>query len=274
VPAAPGPPEPGPDRDELAELALGTAREAGRLVMDGLAHERRVATTKSSLTDVVTEVDRASERLIVERLRRDRPGDGVLGEEGGARPGTSGVTWVVDPIDGTVNYVYGRPGFAISIAAQVAGKVVAGVVLDPWLDEAYVATLAGGASCNGRPLRVTGETDPALSLVATGFAYIAEQRARQAGLLAHLLPRVRDIRRGGSAALDLCYVATGRADAYYESGLNPWDLAAGALVAAEAGARVTALRGDGPPSATAGVLAANPGLHDAIARLIAGAPAG
>jgi myo-inositol-1(or 4)-monophosphatase len=266
---APGPE--GPPPHELADLALVTAREAGRLVMAGLAHERPVASTKSSLTDVVTEVDRASERLIVERLRGARPGDGFLGEEGGAQRGTTAVTWIVDPIDGTVNYVYGRPGFAISIAADVGGRVVAGVVLDPWLDEAYVATAGGGARCNDRPLHVNAEVDPPLALVATGFAYVADERARQARVVARLLPRVRDIRRGGSAALDLCSVAAGRVDAYYERGLNAWDLAAGALVASEAGARVTGLAGEGAASADAGVLAANPALHAALLPLLDGA---
>jgi myo-inositol-1(or 4)-monophosphatase len=263
----PSPPSP----EELAQLALDAARAAGQLVLAGLARDRRVTMTKSSITDVVTEVDRASEQLILERIRRARPDDTLLGEEGGRRTGSSDVTWIVDPIDGTVNYLYGHPGFAVSIAAETDDGVVAGVVLDPWHDEAFVATKGGGARCNGEPLAVTEATDPRLALVATGFAYVAAQRARQAAVVAHLLPRVRDIRRVGSAALDLCSVAAGRVDAYYETGLNPWDLAAGALIAAEAGALVTDLSGQRPPSGVDGVLAANPALHRELVPLLADA---
>lgn len=267
--AAPG--AGGPERTEpteLAELAVRTAREAGTLVLAGLDHARSVAATKSSLTDVVTEVDRASEQLIVGRLLEARPHDAILGEEGGGSAGSSGVRWLVDPIDGTVNYLYGHPGFAISIAAELDGELIAGTVFDPWRDELFCASRGGGATRNGLAIHCTTVDSPPLALVATGFSYRAERRARQARVLAELLPDIRDVRRVGSAALDLCGVAVGRVDGYYESDLNPWDLAAGALIAREAGALVTDLTGQGPPNTTHGVLAANPVLHAALAALL------
>jgi myo-inositol-1(or 4)-monophosphatase len=267
--AAPGAGGPGrAERAALADLAVRTAREAGALVLAGLDHARSVAATKSSLTDVVTEVDRASERLIVGRLLEARPHDAILGEEGGGSAGSSGVRWLVDPIDGTVNYLYGHPGFAISIAAELGGELVAGTVFDPWRDELFCASQGAGATRNGLAIHCNTVETPALALVATGFSYRAERRARQARVLAELLPAIRDVRRVGSAALDLCGVAIGRVDGYYETDLNPWDLAAGTLIAREAGALVTDLTGEGPPSTTQGVLAANPRLHGALAALL------
>jgi myo-inositol-1(or 4)-monophosphatase len=193
----------------------------------------------------------------------------VLGEEEGGQPGRSGVRWLVDPIDGTVNYLYGHPGFAVSIAAEVAGEVVAGVVLDPWRDEAFVAVAGRGSTRNGEPVRMRQAEAAAGALVATGFSYRPDQRAHQARMLAHVLPRVRDIRRVGSAALDLCAVGCGRVDAYYEVGLQPWDRAAGVLVATEAGAVVTDLAGTGPAGGPAGLLAAGPALHRQLVVLLA-----
>jgi myo-inositol-1(or 4)-monophosphatase len=260
---------------ELAGLGEVVAREAGDLVRRGLDHARRVTATKSSATDVVTEVDQAVERHVVGRILAARPHDAVLGEEGGGRSGRSGVRWLVDPIDGTVNYLYGHPGFSVSIAAEVSGTVVAGTVLEPWRDELFSATLGGGATLNGLPIRANPPVAAAQALVATGFSYRPEQRARQARVLLHVLPRVRDIRRVGSAALDLCDVAAGRVDAYYEVGLNPWDLAAGGLIAAEAGATVTDLAGRRPADRDRGVLAAPGDLHPALVELLreAGGPA-
>jgi myo-inositol-1(or 4)-monophosphatase len=199
--------------------------------------------------DVVTAVDTASEELIVGRLLAARPGDGVLGEEGAAREGTSGVRWVIDPIDGTVNFLYDLPAYAVSIAAEVDGEVVAGVVLNVATGELFTATRGGGAHFSSparpEPVLLTGSRPASLeqTLVATGFGYQVEQRRAQGAVVAALLPRVRDIRRFGSAALDLCAAAMGRTDAYYELDLNPWDHAAGALVAAEAGLVVTGLPG-------------------------------
>jgi myo-inositol-1(or 4)-monophosphatase len=230
---------------ELLDLALGTAREAAALVRAASARGVEVAATKSSETDVVTETDRSSERLIRRRLLEARPDDAVLGEEGDDVVGTSGVRWVVDPIDGTVNFLYGIPQFAISIAAEVGGEVVAGVVLNVATGTEFTATRGGGSSRDGVPLRVRSVVPLAQRLVATGFSYDAAQRELQARQLVALLPRIRDIRRMGSCALDLCALAAGELDGYVEEGVNLWDHAAGGLIASEAGASVATYRGAG-----------------------------
>jgi myo-inositol-1(or 4)-monophosphatase len=238
-----------PDSRALLDLAVATAREAAELVAGGRATAAEHVDVKSSPVDVVTAVDKASEQLIVGRLLDARPGDGVLGEEGAAREGVTGVRWVIDPIDGTVNFLYDLPAYAVSIAAEVAGKVVAGVVLNVATGEMFTAIRGGGAHLTSparpEPVRLAGSRPASLeqTLVGTGFGYRVEQRRAQGAVVAALLPRVRDIRRYGSSALDLCSVAAGRIDAYYELDLNPWDHAAGALVAAEAGLVVTGLPG-------------------------------
>ena len=256
TPSGPGA---GPDPADLLAVAVEVAREAAALVARGRATAGESVTVKSSAVDVVTAVDTDSERLIVERLTAARPGDGVLGEEGGERAGTTGVRWVVDPIDGTVNFLYGVPAYAVSIAAEVDGVVRAGVVLNAATGELFTATAGGGAFLSSPdrpdPVRLRGNAPESLAqtLVATGFGYGVEQRRAQGAVVARLLPQVRDIRRFGSAALDLCAAAAGRVDAYYELHLNPWDHAAGALVAAEAGLGVTGLPGTafGSPMAVA-----------------------
>jgi myo-inositol-1(or 4)-monophosphatase len=259
------------DDDDLLALAVEAAGRAAALLVDGL-DRRRAIETKSSTTDLVTEMDRASERLIVEHLLAARPDDGVLGEEGGARPATSGIRWVIDPIDGTTNYVYRHPGFAVSIAAQQVDddgavlRTAAGVVSDPLHGQVFTATDGGGARCNGEPIRTSDADALGPALVATGFAYDPDRRRRQAGVLTGVLPVVRDIRRMGAAAVDLCSVACGRVDAYFEKGLGPWDLAAGELIAREAGARVGDLHGAGPSGAF--VLAAAPQLFEPLAELL------
>jgi myo-inositol-1(or 4)-monophosphatase len=260
-----------PDPVELRALAEAVAREAGTLLRDGLDHVRLAVDTKSTSTDMVTEMDRAAEALIVDRLLGARPDDGMLGEEGTDVLGTSGVRWVVDPLDGTTNYLYALPGFAVSIGTEVHGTVVAGVVYDVVRDELFAATLGGGATRDGRAIRVSAVDDLPVALVATGFSYDAERRRRQAEVLVRVLPHIRDVRRFGAAAVDLCSVACGRVDAYYERGLAPWDLAAGGLIAAEAGAVVTDL-GGGPAGGDA-VLAAAPGIAAALLELLAGAGA-
>jgi myo-inositol-1(or 4)-monophosphatase len=191
---------------------------------------------------MVTDADTACERLIVAGIAAERPDDGVVGEEGANRPARSGVRWVIDPIDGTTNFVYGHHQVSISIAAQLDGETVVGLVDAPLLGERFTATLGGGAWLGPRRLACSDAGDLGRALVGTGFGYAPERRARQAQVLTTVLPRVRDIRRLGSAALDLCWVASGRLDAYYETGLNLWDLAAGALIAREAGACVRPLR--------------------------------
>ncbi|MCA1781577.1 MAG: inositol monophosphatase family protein [Dermatophilaceae bacterium] len=239
--------------DELRAIALEIAREAGRFIVDERPDELRVG-TKSTVTDVVTDMDQRSQDLIVSSLARLRPDDGFLGEEEGtAHLGGTGITWVVDPIDGTVNYLYGVPAYAVSIAAvtgdprvEGAWAPIAGAVVNPVTDEAYSAARGSGATREDRwgrtsDLRVSSLDSLGQALVATGFGYSAPRRAWQAAVLADLLPDVRDIRRIGSAALDLCRVAEGSVDVYYERGLHAWDLAAGWLIATEAGGVVTGL---------------------------------
>ncbi|MFI0985789.1 inositol monophosphatase family protein [Streptomyces exfoliatus] len=251
---------------ELLDLALEAARRAGALLRDGRPDDLTVARTKSSAIDVVTEMDIAAEKLITGFLAEHRPHDGVLGEEGASSPGTSGVRWVIDPLDGTVNYLYGLPTWAVSIAAERDGETVVGVVEAPMRGETYRAVLGGGAHEGDRRLAV--RPSPALdqALLGTGFGYVQSRRARQADVAQRVIPRVRDIRRGGSAAIDLCDVAAGRLDAYYERGLNPWDLAAGALIAREAGG----LTGGRPGEPESGelTLAASPGLFGPLQELL------
>lgn len=231
---------PGPA--ELRDLGLAVAREAGELVVRLRRGGVEVAGTKSSPIDIVTEADRSSERLVHDRILAARPDDGMVGEEGSADSGSSGVVWIVDPIDGTVNYLYGLPHFAVSIAAEVEGEVVAGVVVAPALGLEYVATRGGGATCNGQPIRPRPVVPLAERLVGTGFSYEQPARTRQAGYMAHLLPRIRDLRRLGSCALDICAVASGSLDAYVEEGAHIWDHAAAGLVVAEAGGTLEVTR--------------------------------
>ncbi|WP_051080154.1 inositol monophosphatase family protein [Demetria terragena] len=231
----------------LERLACDIAREAGRLVIDKRPHDLGVAATKSSVVDVVTVMDQRSEELLRDRLARERPDDAILGEEGDDVAGSSGITWVLDPIDGTVNYLYDIPAFAVSVAACVGDvgvpggwEPVAAVVYDPRAEMAYHARQGGGAyalAADGTsvPLQVSVQSDLAMALVATGFGYDAQVRARQGEVLAGLLPHIRDIRRFGACSLDLVAVAAGRVDVYYESGPKVWDMAAGALILTEAG---------------------------------------
>lgn len=254
------------DGSTLRDLAVGVAREAGALLLGGQARARVDVATKTSLTDMVSEMDRSSEALIVERLLAARPDDAIVGEEGSSRAGTSGVTWVIDPLDGTTNYLYGQPFWAVSVAAEVDGTVVAGCVHDPSHDECYAAAIGEGATCNGAAVAPSDLDDLATALVATGFSYHDGERFDQAGVLRTLLPRVRDIRRNGAAALDLCWLARGRFDAYFERGLAPWDLAAGALIASEAGAVLRDF--EGGPVRPNSVVAAGPRLIDPLLALL------
>lgn len=291
-PTVPSPPDPGvpgvalSDRSpaDLLDVAVKVAQRAAELVAE--AGRPTSALTKSSATDMVTEVDRASEELIVADLLAAFPEDGILAEEGGGRPGSSGVRWVIDPLDGTTNFLYGFGSWAVSIAAEEvpagggpdgAGgraqggtdpvdRVLAGVVVDIPRGETFVAARGEGARRDGELVRCSVASDPATSLVATGFSYSAAERGRQARVLVDLLPQVRDVRRVGAAALDLCSVACGRVDAYFERGLSWWDHAAGARVAREAGATVGAL--PGADGTLGSVLAASPGLYDALSEML------
>jgi myo-inositol-1(or 4)-monophosphatase len=200
--------------------------------------------TKTSATDMVSDVDRESEAAVSQVLRSRRAGDGILGEEGTSRAGSTGIRWVVDPLDGTTNFLFGVPQFSVSVAAEEEGGTLVGVVIDPCRNETWAAARGAGARLNGRPCRVASHRSTlGTALLATGFGYRPERRAWQARVAATVLPAVRDIRRFGSAALDLCWTAGGRYDGYYEWGLNPWDLSAGALICAEAGGRVETLPG-------------------------------
>ncbi len=253
----------------LLEVALDAAGAAGRLIVDERPRgPLEVTATKSSATDIVTVMDQRAERLVVDRITAARPDDGFLGEEGAATEGTSGVTWVVDPIDGTVNYLYEIPAYAVSVAARIGDQVVAGAVVNPVTGETWTAVRGQGAWLDGEPIRVNVAPDLAMALVATGFGYAAQRRARQAEVLRSVLPVVRDVRRAGAASLDLCALACGRVDGYYEQGLKPWDLAAGGLVAEEAGATVGGLLGR--PAGEAMVVAAPPGLFEPLENLLTG----
>ncbi|GGX60219.1 inositol monophosphatase family protein [Streptomyces hiroshimensis] len=247
---------------ELLAVALEAADRAGALLRDGRPADLGVAATKTSSIDVVTEMDIAAEKLITGFLAERRPEDGVLGEEGASSEGSSGVRWVIDPIDGTVNYLYGLPSWAVSIAAELDGQAVVGVVAAPMRGETYRAVLGEGAYEGERRLAVRPAPGLDQALIGTGFGYLAARRASQAEVLRSLLPQVRDIRRGGSAAIDLCDVACGRLDGYYERGLNPWDYAAGALIAREAGALTGGRPGE--PASTELTVAAPPVLFETL----------
>lgn len=268
-----------PHDDALSAELLDVALEAASAAV-ALIHDRRPAQlaidNKSTATDMVTEMDRASEGLIRSILAEHRPHDVVVGEEGGevapelgsGVTDGSGVTWWVDPIDGTTNYVYDHPGYNVSIAAGTPERTLVAVVADPTHGRTYSARAGHGARCDDRPLRLGPAAPLDHTLVATGFAYDPARRGRQGAVVAQLLPQVRDIRRMGAAALDLCSVAAGRVDAYYEVGLSIWDLAAGALIAEEAGARLGAI--EGGPVRPASVLVAHPDRFDELQALLAG----
>ncbi len=259
---------------QLAQLAVVAARGAAELVRSRL--EPATVGSKSSTTDLVTDVDRAAEDYLVRLLQKQRPGDAILGEESGAhgRSDADGVRWVIDPIDGTVNFVLGLPVFAVSVAAQVEGVTVAGCVVDVVRDEVFSARRGHGSTVGlGVDTRaLSGPRSVALgdAVVATGFSYDAAVRARQGAVVAAVLGRIGNLRRLGSAALDLCYLADGRVDAYYEAGTREWDRAAGILIATEAGVRVGGVAGSTLHACTA---AAGPDLVDSFVGLLAAAGA-
>jgi myo-inositol-1(or 4)-monophosphatase len=218
---------------------------------------------KSSRTDMVSDADRDAEALIRDLLAAERPDDGLLGEEGSLVKGSSGRRWVVDPLDGTTNYLYRFPAWVVSVALEDTGGVLVGVVHDPLHGETFAAARGEGATCNGKAIAVSGADRLDSALIGTGFGYAAERRAAQAEVAARVLPLVRDIRRAGAAALDLCMVACGRLDGYYERGLNAWDWAAGSLIASEAGATVLPLPGE-----PFGLTVASPAIADELAQLV------
>lgn len=257
---------------ELLRIASDIATRAGERAAVLRQAGAEVAASKSSETDVVTAADRETERLIRELLAEARPDDGFLGEESGDATGSTGLAWVVDPIDGTVNYLYGIPHWAVSIAVvegdpdPATWTALAGVVLNAPADELFTAVRGGGAALNGTGIHVAEAVPLAQALIGTGFGYVAERREQQTDVLRGIIGSVRDIRRMGTASLDLCAVASGRLNAYYEWGLNAWDFAAAALIASEAGATVAGEAG-GPPSSDL-VIAGHPEVADALARLL------
>ena len=263
----------GVDPPELLDVALRAAASAAELITTGRP-ARLAIDTKSSPTDLVTEMDRRAEALIAEVIHAERPDDLIHGEEDVGGTGTrtgdpDTVTWWVDPIDGTTNYVSDHPGYAVSVAATVGDVAIAGVVADPTHGRTYRASLGGGAWCGDVRLHVPDPPEPAHALVATGFSYVAAERRLQVERLSRVADRIRDVRRMGAAALDLCSVASGRVDAYFEAGLSRWDYAAGALVATEAGAVVCGL--DGGPVRPGSVLCAHPRLAARLVDLLADA---
>lgn len=251
---------------ELMNIAASIARQAGDLVATGRGRGIGNVDTKSSPTDVVTQWDRASESLIVGRLGHFRPNDSVLGEEGTRTPGTSGITWLVDPIDGTTNFLYNLSGYAVSIAATDTAGTLAAAVYLPVTRELFVAARGYGAWLGARKLKCSPCQDLSMALIGTGFSYSPQRRDAQGARIAKILPQVRDIRRCGAAAADLCYVADGRLDAYFEEFLQPWDLAAGLLIAIEAGAISSDFSGS--PIRSEQILLSAPGIHQAILAIL------
>jgi myo-inositol-1(or 4)-monophosphatase len=249
---------------QILELAIGIAKEAGVLL--SARPEVFDLETKSSAIDFATQMDKASEELIVSRILAARPDDGIIAEEGSEVISKSGYTWVIDPLDGTVNYFYGVAGWNVSIGIKNSEGVQVGVVYAPSIGALWSATKGGGAFLNGKRISCNDPVELNRALIGTGFSYDVNVRADQAELVSKLLPEIRDLRRIGAGAADLCLVATGRLDAFYELGLNEWDLAAGGLVATEAGALVTGRKG--APAGKEMVIAAGPHLHAILSEII------
>jgi myo-inositol-1(or 4)-monophosphatase len=251
---------------ELLELAEKIAKKAGELLMSRPTNFE--LDQKSGVLDFATQMDHESEKLIVSEILSARPDDSIIGEEGANRKGSSGYTWVIDPIDGTVNYLYGIPGWCISIAVKDKDGYLVGVVHAPSFAMTWSARRGGGATCNGKPLRCNEPVELNRALIATGFAYDIERRSPQAKFIGELLPKIRDIRRMGACAVDICMVASGLVDAQFEAGVNEWDYAAAGLIASEAGAKFSYLKGiwDGEKHF---VLTAGPSLFASLAKALA-----
>ena len=252
--------------DDLLDLAVKAARAAGTLLRERFHAPRTGVDTKSTSTDMVTDADRGAEAIIKEGIRSERPDDAVLGEETGEVGGSSGLRWIVDPLDGTTNYLFGIPHWAVSIACEDGDGSLVGVVYDALRDELFTATRGRGASMNGSKISVSDAKELSRALVGTGFSYASEERAAAAALLPTILPRVRDVRRLGAASLDLAWVACGRLDAFYESGLAPWDSAAGRLLVIEAGGRVEPMPSLGRSGT--GLIVSSPAIFDDVRDLI------
>ena len=252
--------------DELLSLATSIAHEVGAVALAGRKRGLNEVSTKSTSTDMVTEYDRLTEKSIISALRLARPNDSIVGEEGGGHDGTSGITWFVDPIDGTTNFLYDLPSWTISIGAHDSDGEFVGVVFCPPLNETFSAIRGRGAHLNGDVISCNPITDASKALVATGFNYSPTNRVIQANRIPFIIDKIRDVRRLGAASLDLCFVACGRYDAYYEEHLFPWDLAAGSLIAKEAGCMVGSI--DGGEHVASAILASAPGVFAQIQRLV------
>jgi len=252
---------------ELRHVAVTLARQAGDMALHGRKFGTVTATTKSSPVDMVTQYDRASEEMITAGLATLRPHDAIVGEEGASKTGTSGITWHIDPIDGTSNFYFDIPMWAVSIGATDSNGPIAGAVYAPALGEMFSAARGQGATVNDRPISVRNNSELSDALVCTGFSYRVAERTPHARRVAKMMTHIRDIRRFGAAAIDLCFVASGRYDAYFEEHLHSWDLVAGHIIATEAGAIVTNYVG--AEVTPAQVLACNPGVHAALVSLIA-----
>ena len=251
---------------ELLAVAERLAREAGDMALAGRRRGLQNVSTKTSRTDMVTEYDKASEVLIYEGLRALRPHDSIVGEEGASHAGTNDITWFIDPIDGTSNFLYDIPLWAVSIGARQDGIAIAGAVYVAAAGEMFTAIRGGGAHLNGSPIACNSDARLDTALVATGFSYAPESRPIQARRVARMIGQIRDIRRFGAAAVDMCYVACGRLDGYFEENLHDWDIAAGDLIAREAGC----LTGDfsGGPIRPAETMTASPAIFATLGRLI------
>ncbi|MBI2684199.1 MAG: inositol monophosphatase [Actinobacteria bacterium] len=247
-------------------LAVRAAEAGGAILTERFGGPVSGLAEKSSRADLVSDADRLAEAAIVATIRGERPNDAILGEEGGEVPGRAGIRWVVDPLDGTVNYLWGIPYWAVSIACEDACGMLAAVVLDPVRGERFTAVRGGGAFLGEERLTLASSTDIATALIGTGFSYDAEERVRQGRVIAHALTVLRDVRRNGAAALDLAWVACGRIDGFFESDLAPWDWAAGEFIVREAGGHTRRIPdGEGRPL---GLVATRPGLLEPLAALV------
>ena len=254
----------------LLDISIELATVGGKRALAGRRdnHMLRLnqVSTKSTSTDMVTEFDRATEEFVISEIRTRRPNDSIIGEEGGSHTGTSSYNWCIDPIDGTTNFLYGLPGWSVSIGVSDGVGPLVGVVYIPALDELFTATRGGGAFLNNKSINCNEISDVSKALVCTGFSYRPETRTIQSQRVSRFIHKIRDIRRLGAASIDICFVACGRLDAYFEENLYPWDLAAGELIAIEAGARSGDFRGG--KSRPEEVMIASPGIFDALGSLI------
>ena len=253
---------------ELIDLAERAARAAGELLFDRFHGPARGVSAKSTPTDLVSDADRASEQLLVELISKERPDDGFITEESEGRESQSGLSWVLDPLDATVNYLFGIPWWCVSVAVEDEAGAVAGAIYNPNVDEMFSASRDGGAHLNRRAMHVSEKSDLSQALIGTGFSYDPGAREDQAAIVARVIPTARDVRRAGSAALDLAHLACGRLDGFYEAPLEHWDKAAGLLMVAEAGGVMTEL--PGPRGLTDGAIASGPNLHDELVKLVLG----